>query len=455
MKKLNKTGLAMGVALAVASSSAFAGTFTATSAAVGVEAATTGTLVVTTPTSPVFNPGTGVSADNRVFVTLDNGATFANTTYALFVSGSGGEDANEFVLITPTPSGASTLEFRAASAVGVGDVYQLSSDATNSDAGIKVNAPSLAAGSSVNIDANADDSFGTFDFYTAAEIFEYANQFSAAVDAVATSIADATIDVDANRLTFTLGATSDSIVLEFADAGTANGVTLNSAGSTDAVDIVLTGDMSTIQSIVLNDGANDQGTFTIDEDAGTATFSAEASDVFLAASTTLNINVWGSGALATRSFTVQADLNFESETDKNLIAENTAAGEWGINGLQAKVSHLSLNATGFISWLKVVNEGTTAAEITADIIWTLADGTEGSTSGASLGSVDAGGIATVSEASILAAMGDPTQLADVSMTVTVAGQTNLIHLVAEKKASDGRLPVPVYYNPGAGRNWIQ
>ncbi|UAA39659.1 hypothetical protein KIH87_04695 [Paraneptunicella aestuarii] len=451
MKKLNKTGLAMGVALAVASSSAFAGTFSIASEAIGVEAATTGKLVVTTTASPEFIPGAGVTADNRVFVTLNNGATFANTTYALWVS-DGTDLATEFVLVTPQPKGASILEFRASSDVGLGDDYVLSSDATDITAGIKINAPALAAGSKISIDANADDSFGTFDFYTAKELFRYANQFSASVNSA--KVANATIDVDANRLTFTLGSTSDSIELNFVDAGTTNGVDLASTGSADAVDIVLSGDMSVIKSIVLDAGGN-QGSFTIDEAAGTATFSAEASDVFSVTSTTLDIEVWGSAALATRTFTVQADLDFESETDKNLIAENTAAGEWSINGLQAKVSHLSLNSTGFVSWLKVVNEGSTAAEISADIIWTLADGTEDSVSGVSLGAVDAGGIATISEAAILAAMGSPTQLVDVSMTVTVAGQTNLIHLVAEKKASNGRVAVPVYYNFGAARDWIQ
>jgi hypothetical protein len=50
-------------------------------------------------------------------------------------------------------------------------------------------------------------------------------------------------------------------------------------------------------------------------------------------------------------------------------------------------------------------------------------------------------------------MGSPTQLADVHMTVTVTGQENLVHLIAEKKASDGRLSVPVYYNNAGGRDW--
>ncbi|MFK7828680.1 MAG: hypothetical protein AB8B57_02765 [Congregibacter sp.] len=104
-------------------------------------------------------------------------------------------------------------------------------------------------------------------------------------------------------------------------------------------------------------------------------------------------------------------------------------------------SIMTLNATGFVSWLKVVNPGASAESITADIIWTLADGTEGSVTGASLGSVDAGGILTVSEASILSAMSDPVQVADVFITVIIANPDAVVH--SEKKASDGRLALPV------------
>lgn len=96
-----------------------------------------------------------------------------------------------------------------------------------------------------------------------------------------------------------------------------------------------------------------------------------------------------------------------------------------------------LNATGFVSWIKLVNPGDTSKSISADIIWTLADGTEGSVAAASLGTVDAGAIFTISEASILTAMGNPNQLADVFVTLLIANPDAFVH--AEKKASDGRL----------------
>lgn len=452
MKKLNKTGLAMGVALAVASTGAFAGTFTAASSVVGVEAASTGTLSVSTQGSVEVVPGTGISPDNRVYIQLDNGATFNDTTYTLHAS-DGAWSATSAILITPTPKGATELEFRIVDTIAVGNKFLLSSSAANDANGraasVAVTVPAAAAGTEISIDANADDTFGTFDFFTAAPLFGYANEFSANVD----TTADAVIDVDDDRNTFTSAAVTDTVVLDFATNGDVDsGVSFT---ADDKVAITLSGDMSTIKDITLATGMVARGSFDIAEDLTSATFTADASDVFGIASSTITTEVYGSAALATRTFTVQTDLNFETETDKNLIAENTAAGEWTINGLQAKVSQMSLNTTGFISWLKVANEGTTAAEISADIIYTLADGTEGSVSGAALGSVDAGGIATVSEASILAAIGNPTQLVDASLTVTVAGQVNLIHLIAEKKASDGRLPIPVYYNTAAGRNWVQ
>jgi hypothetical protein len=307
--------------------------------------------------------------------------------------------------------------------------------------------PSKAAGAEVDLSASARDVIGSYDPYMAVELFQYANEFSATV----TGIADGVIDVNESRELFTVADDEDEFEITLVQADLDNGVTLD---DDDKVKIVLSGDMSGIDSIVAATGGS-PATATIDVAAGTASFSLSGSDVVARGATTLTAIVAGDEVLNTREFTIKADLDFEDETDKNLIAAATAAGEWTINGLQAKVSQLSLNATGFISWLKVANDGAIDAEVYGDIIWTLADGTEGSVDGALLGTVDAGGVGTISEAAMLEAMGNPTQLADVHMTVTVTGQENVVHLIAEKKASDGRLSVPVYYNSAGGRNWFQ
>jgi hypothetical protein len=301
------------------------------------------------------------------------------------------------------------------------------------------------------LSASARDVIGSYDPFTAIELFQFANEFSGSV----TLGADATIDVNKARKEFTIGVTDTITLLQNRNITITNFLALT---DDDKLNITLSGDMSGIESITAKTGGSPV-LGTIDEAMGTAMFSLSASDAHIGfggfGSVALEIEVTTDDVLSTRDFTVSADLDFATETDKNIIAAGTDAGAWTINGLQAKVSQLSLNASGFVSWLKIANDGEIPAEVYADIIWTLADGTEGSVDGALLGTVDAGGVGTVSEATILEAMGDPTQLADVHMTVTVTGQENVVHLIAEKKASDGRLSVPVYYNTASGRNWLQ
>ena len=112
---------------------------------------------------------------------------------------------------------------------------------------------------------------------------------------------------------------------------------------------------------------------------------------------------------------------------------------WG-----AKFStHMTLNTSGQFSQLKVVNPGASDLDVTADIIWTRGDGTEGSVSSKSLGSIDAGGIDTLLESSLLTAMGleSSNQPVDVYITLTLPDPEAFVH--AEKKASDGTVALPV------------
>lgn len=469
MKKLNKISLAIGAALAATSILGYAGTLTfhdGTADTVSVERASTGDLdgvLGTTSKSDVavtLTPGTGTVNNDRVMITLSNGATFADSKYVLAVStGSDSTaDLTKTQLMTTQPQGLATLEFRVTTNITGNYEYVLSGSNAASQP-VTVNIPAIAAGSKIEMGYELREGGNTGTIYDEAsgvDIFEMVNQFSASFDKKASAV----IDVNEDRKKFENAMTSDTIELSFASA---TGIDLPlTLTADDKVDFVLSGDLTDIASIavstVISGGTpTDRGDFTIDGD--TATFEADASDLFAAStSTVITATVNGSEALATRSFTVEAELDFETETDKTLVAAGTDAGEWTINGLQAKVSQLGLNSTGFVTWLKVVNEGKTAAEITADIIWTLQDGTEGSASAQSLGTADAGGIFTISEAAILAAMGNPEQRADVSMTVTVAGQQNSVHIIAEKKASDGRTMIPVYYDASDlqnGRKWVQ
>lgn len=457
MNKMNKLGVAM---LAVTGSMVTqAGSFTVTaSQSVGVEAATAGTLTANFANNALqLTTGTAYAANDRLLITLSNGATFGDETYRLVQSGS--NDLTEFLLTTAVSAGAASIEFRAASPIADGaDFLLVGSDADDvaatSTPNILLAAKSL--GSKVEIDAEARDVIGVYDNFAVAELARYFNEFSANVD----TVANQEVDVNTGRTRFGTLITeiNDEIALEFSEANITNGVV---TGTGDFFKVTLSGDMSGIESITAEAPANtSQGTAVIDEDAGTAIFSFEASDIDGApagASAILSIDVDNETVLATRTFTLAGELILASEDDYVLLPSGTAAGEWTINGLQAKVSHLSLNAGTFVSWLKVMNTGTLAVEVYADIIYTLADGTEGSAEAKLLGSVDAGGVGTISELKILEAIGNPTQLVDAHLTVTVTGEDNAVHLVAEKKTSDGRISVPVYYDDGSptGRKWIQ
>jgi hypothetical protein len=147
MKLLNK--IALGVMLASTTATVSAGTFqTLTSEAVGVEAATTGVLTANiSGDSIVLDPATAYAANDRVFITLNNGAKFADSTYKLEQStgGAGTGDLTEFVLVTGTTAGATSLEFKAASAISATDDFILTGS-TAAGAAVTFTVPALAAG---------------------------------------------------------------------------------------------------------------------------------------------------------------------------------------------------------------------------------------------------------------------------------------------------------------------
>lgn len=445
--------IAAGIALALSAPQVFAGSFqTIVSESVGTEASTAADFTANIAgDSIVLQLTASVSQDNRLYIRLSDGAAFSNSGYSLEVSAGGAGTGNltAFSLVTQDTDGATELEFRNVSAITAPADFILSGSSIAGQS-VDMQLPVNPAGTEIKMTAETQDSFGVFETISALELFRYANEFSANVD----TVFNATVDVDAERKLFTGDATSDQLALEFNEAAITNGVTL---GTDDKVTITLSGDMSGIESIGLSTagGTIERGDFEIDVDNDVAMFESEASDVFAAGSTILTANVWGSGAIATRNFAVKANLNLDDETtNSDLIAESTNAGEWDINGLQAKVSHMSLNVTGFVSWLKVINEGATDAEVTVDMLYSMADGTEGSIESALLGSVEAGSIMTIGEAQLVGLIGDTNQVVDAHITVTVAGKENKVHLTAEKKASNGRVSIPVYYNK-TKRDWMK
>ena len=454
MKSMTK--IAVGVFAAAASLNATAGTFLASSAAVGVEAAKAKAFKGTVGAGNIeLKPGETIPTGDRIFLSLTGGATFADAGYYLATSGT-----SITTSLVGHTAGASTLEFRVTSGgVAGGDLILSSSDVATPVA-LKVGLPAAAAGTKISISGYAQEQLGQYDTYKAAEIFRYFKEFSAAVD----TQADGIIDVDAERLKFTSGVNYDDIVVNFKSQGLANGVTLATA---DKLVVTLEGDMSGLADIkAFANGTSAANiakakTATINAGKTSAVYTFDANTVEGTSSAVLRLTGATSEPIATREFKVGVVLELDTEASDEVLINSSLeaakgnAGKWTINGLQAKVSQMSLQTPGFISWLKVANTGTVAVDVIADIIWTLADGTEGAVNGAKLGTIDAGGVGTISEAAILDAMGDPSKLADAHLTVTVTGSADTVHLIAEKKASDGRTSIPVYYNATNGRNWFQ
>ena len=451
MKQINK--IAAGIALSMATAGVSAATFELdTSNSVSTEAASTGTAKGTkAERSITLKTGMAYNTGNRVFIRLSEGATFQDDKYSL-VASRAGSDPNHMTLNGYT-KGSSTLEFIVASAVRGGEELYLSGS-TAIKQPVKIGLPKTGP---VTISANAKDNIGDLDPTTkAGNLFYYANQFSAALE----QPADGEIDVNKARLAFVGGKNFDTVGIEFGNEQ--NLSTRVAIDKDDDLVVTLSGDMAGIGKIVGRKAATGKayGSTSIDVPGGKAIFTINGSDLGdtnAKASVLLDITGKTSVALTTRSFEIAASLDFKTESTAAVLAKKKA-GSWTINGLQAVIPSMSLNATGFISWLKVANTGTTATEVYADIIATLADGTEKKVTGALLGTVDAGGVATISEAAIVNALGGPTTLVDASLTITVTSPNNSVHLSAEKKASDGRVSIPVFYDNGdatGARKWFQ
>jgi hypothetical protein len=345
--------------------------------------------------------------------------------------------------------GDSTLEFIVASAAKAGHEFYLTGS-TAIKQPVKIGVPKTGP---VTISAKARDVIGDFDpTAKAGNLFYYANEFSAKVD----SKADAVIDVNEARLKFVGGKNFATVGIELANQVLANQVTLD---KDDALVLTLSGDMSGIGKVVANANNKKRGEATISVPNGTATFSFSGSDVGNALATSASFDITGATSvpLSTRTFKIAAALEFKTENTKSLFTEKEA-GQWTINGLQAIIPQMTLNAPAFVSWLKVANTGESTAEVYGDIIATLADGTEKSVTGALLGVVEAESVATIGQAAFVTALGNPTGLVDASATITVTAPNNDVHIMAEKKAADGRVNVPVFYDNSTGtgaRKWFQ
>ena len=446
MKKLNQ--LAVGLAVALGSTSLYAGTFSAVgSQSISVEAAAAATVTATIPVNDIVLTTSDVILPNEVVnVTLSSG-TFSDGGYTLKASGSNSTGAFR------TSLNGGALTFSSASTIQAGTVFTLQgSSAANvggaATASVTIDVAALGAGSTVTMTSTHTNESGTATYSTATPVtlFGYAKQFSAAVGA---DLFENEIDVEtAGRKEFLEG-TSDALVVNFTSANLDYQLPLAQANQT--VTLSLVGNLSGVNALTVSTG-DDIAT----PSSGTTEITLATSEAFAAntanKATTLNAVV-GSNILSSGDFTIKGDLTIGS-TPYPLFA-TTTAGTWDINGLVAEATGLSLGSgsSRAITWFKIANQGTADAIVYADINYssysvdTGAPTVVGSVADVNLGTVKAGSVQTISEAAILSAITDDGAADgayDVSVSFTVTGPKDNIFITSEKKASDGRISNPVF-----------
>lgn len=160
--------------------------------------------------------------------------------------------------------------------------------------------------------------------------------------------------------------------------------------------------------------------------------------------------------------TLIIDTDDVTTVNDQLELDNAVSHDWEINGMQVKIPYMVLNGAGYLSFVKVANEGPTDAEMQADaIIWNVTDNPGAPESATFLKGIDvkvipAESITTVSEAEFNTALGlNDTKLYHVELTLTVVAPQNSVHVAAFQKSPDGRTDIPVLYNVNNqdGRQW--
>jgi hypothetical protein len=241
-------------------------------------------------------------------------------------------------------------------------------------------------------------------------------------------------------------------------SATLGATTLN---ANDKVEVTLTGDLTGVTGVTVDGTA-------MTKSGSTYSGSIPATGAVASGAIKVIATVDGTTELPGTSWDLGVVLNTSDEDDQTLLSATNDFGSWTVNKLNAVVSSMSLKTTGFISWLKAVNESAVDATMTATATWTLTapDGTKtmGQTASGetiSLGTLGAKSVTTISEAAILSAVGmtDAEGVLDLSLNINVDAPADQVHLVAEKKAADGgRTLTPVYYNTKSGssqRNLVQ
>ncbi len=384
----------------------------------------------------VANGAIDQTVGNVYYLFNDEGDTVA--TMIDYTNGSGGYDTLLFKMVVDS--------------VGSGDVLTLSATDGEFNSPILVTTAALlnAGNVSISLPEAKDDTGTSLTAPTAGTITlsTKATQLSAELQS-----ADSTIDVEEDRKEFTSGTQSGPAYISVIDYDVNQGIVVADASYT----ITLNSTQSAIdgvefdgQDLVLADGVW-SFTHTTDpegEDNGAALNSEP-----------MYVYVDGDIVIDPTSYTVDLTIDpLESGVaDQNSLV-NVTAFIWDINAMQAKVPYFILNAAGYSSFMKIVNESQNDAELAFDaIIFNFSDGVnEQPQTNVVLPAVPAYSNTTVSDTEVATALGlDPTKVYHVALTCVLVAPPNEVQISAYQKDAVGRTAIPVLYNLAAQRRWFQ
>jgi LEA14-like dessication related protein len=453
-KTIKMAAIAASVFAALSAGNVSAATFTLpASQSVSVEGTdkTGGANVALASSGAIAVKSSAGYADNDIVTFTLTNATWVNANEVALYSSAG----NAAIPVGSTRLGgnaSNVVSFRLASGtIGSGTEFVLGASENNNDAVGSVNISKIGSGAVATVAYAVTSGFGqSIDSASASNLFWGLREFSATDSNVAGAVS-----LTNSRLNFGGTTTPDLdtagtvTLVENGTAPTNANVGLDAAGN-DKFEITVTGDMTGISTINLykNGDATDAKSaqaFTIS--GNSATISVNANHAQASGALAVNFIVDGTTELTARTFDVGAVLNLSDENDQTLLSATNDFGGFTVDSANAVVSAMSLNTSGFISWLKVVNESSVAATITGTATVTVG-GTSMEVKDINLGTAAADAITTVSEATILTAIGQAAAegTVDVSLNLSIDAPVDQVHVVAEKKASNGRLTSPVYYN---------
>jgi len=253
---------------------------------------------------------------------------------------------------------------------------------------------------------------------------------------------DAEIDLVSDRKNFTgsttAAKTTDTLEFAIKQHNATYGAIV--AGPNDVIDIEVKGnDMSGITNLVLSSK-------TLTPSANSVTFEdLSYSDALTSATLVVTATIDGTTELGAKTFTTTAKVKLDEESDSTEL-NDASAGFWTINQLEAVVSKMSLNVSGFASWLTVTNDSAVSGDITAIATWSNGEESD-QTESFTLGNTAAKSVSVISEATILEKIGkaDAEGTVNVSLKLSIAAPKDNVYVVSEVKSTDGRLTTPVFY----------